>query len=348
MTRDDLRAALENVNVKAFLAVIRAGETSNDPGAYNELFGGEHFDSYADHPRKVVVRGEYRSTAAGAYQVLAKTFDGVAKQYGFTDFSPATQDQIAVALIAGRHAIEAVITGNLDEAIRLCCKEWASLPGSPYGQPTRTLEKATQTYLAYGGTLADSPVPIAPDTSAPKEVKPVPIFMALLPSLLQLLPQLGQIFSSGSEVATRNIAAASIVTKAITDATQSPNLQAAIERMQDDPTAVTAAHAALADVWPSITEAGSGGLDGARKAAGAPDQLAFYKQGVFWITVGLMPLVYVIVLAALGKWEYIGEITSETRAQVIGTALGTLLGGIIGYFYGTSAGSQRKTEIAAK
>ena len=61
----------------------------------------------------------------------------------------------------------------------------------------------------------------------------------------------------------------------------------------------------------------------------------------------LLPLVYVIVLAALGKWEYIGDVTSETRAQVIGTVLGTILGGVVGFFYGTSAGSQKKTDVLA-
>ena len=73
MNRTDLRAALADANVRAFLAVIRAGEGTSDDDGYRRCFGGSLFDSFADHPRRVVRAGGYTSTAAGAYQFLART-----------------------------------------------------------------------------------------------------------------------------------------------------------------------------------------------------------------------------------------------------------------------------------
>jgi muramidase (phage lysozyme) len=160
MTRDDLLYALQHNNVLAFLAVIRAGEGTDDDVGYRRHFGGTLFDSFADHPRVRITRkvkglkDPITSTAAGAYQFLSRTWDEMAEQYGLKDFSPINQDCAAVGLIARRGALRDVIAGRFDEAIRRTCKEWASLPGSPYGQPVRTHRQALAVYTAHGGTLA--------------------------------------------------------------------------------------------------------------------------------------------------------------------------------------------------
>jgi muramidase (phage lysozyme) len=158
MTRDDLREIVDDKNVQAFLKVIRSGEGTSDELGYRRMFGGDIFDSFKDHPRQLHTRktahGPLASTAAGAYQFLARTWDGLVKQYGFEDFSPANQDEGAVALIAGREAIGDVIEGRFNEAVRKCRLEWASLPGSPYGQPTKTFTQALEAYTAAGGQIA--------------------------------------------------------------------------------------------------------------------------------------------------------------------------------------------------
>ena len=342
MTRDDLKAALRDTNVRAFLRVIRQGESGQDDDAYTIIYGGSHFTSFADHPRKLVTAGKWTSTAAGAYQFLKRTWDALVKQYAFPDFSPQSQDEAAVALIAGRKALPDVIAGRFHEAVRKCRLEWASLPGAGYGQPEKTLAQALAVYQRFGGAVAETQPKVT------QEKKVAPFIIPALQALAGLIPILGPMFGSGSETANRNVAAATAVADAVVRATGAVNIQEAVERVQSDPEALQAATHAIADIWPSITEVGTGGIDAARKAATSPNSVPFYQQGVFWITVGLMPLVYVIVLAALGKWEYIGDVTSETRAQVIGTVLGTILGGIVGYFYGTSAGSQRKTDVLAE
>lgn len=158
MTREELRIFLDDANMKAFLAVIRAGEGTADPDGYRRMFGGSHFDSFKDHPRKLhtcqTKHGPLSSTAAGAYQFLTRTWEGLVKQYKFEDFSPQCQDEGAVALIAEKDAISDVIGGQFDAAIRKCRKTWASLPGAGYEQPERTFAQALEVYAAAGGQIA--------------------------------------------------------------------------------------------------------------------------------------------------------------------------------------------------
>lgn len=141
-------------NLRAFLEVIRAGEGTADVEGYRRHFGGRLFHSYVDHPRVAVSAGAWTSTAAGAYQFLARTWDECRAALALPDFSPRSQDLAAVFLIRRRGALTDALAGQLDRAIAKCAREWASLPGSPYGQPKRTLAQATQTYLAAGGALA--------------------------------------------------------------------------------------------------------------------------------------------------------------------------------------------------
>lgn len=81
-------------------------------------------------------------------------------------------------LIRRRGALADVMAGRLQEAVAKCCREWASLPGSPYHQPTRTLRQAIDTYRRFGGVLATDPLPA--DRSAPGA--PVPAVPAPLPA----------------------------------------------------------------------------------------------------------------------------------------------------------------------
>ena len=141
---------LQLPNVAAFLILIRTGEGTLGVNGYRTMFGGGLFNSFDDHPRQVITRGAYTSTAAGAYQFLSRTWDGLVKQYGFRNFLPKTQDVAALALIKGRGALNDVIEGRFKVAIQKCNKEWASLPDSPYGQPTITYARAKQILDAQG------------------------------------------------------------------------------------------------------------------------------------------------------------------------------------------------------
>lgn len=144
-------ADLFHPNVQAMLAVIRAGEGTAGPNGYRTLFGGALFDSYTDHPRITVRKSGYTSTAAGAYQFLASTWDETKRIMGLPDFSPRSQDLGALGRIAARGALQLLKQGQFEAAIQRLGREWASLPGSPYGQPVMTWHKARTIYASAGG-----------------------------------------------------------------------------------------------------------------------------------------------------------------------------------------------------
>lgn len=144
-------ADLNNQNVQALLRVIRAGEGTAGPNGYRTLFGGGLFESFADHPRRVVSKSGYTSTAAGAYQFLASTWDETKRLMRLPDFSPRSQDLAALGRLAARGALDDAKAGRFEAAIRKIAREWASLPGSPYGQPTISWDRARALYASAGG-----------------------------------------------------------------------------------------------------------------------------------------------------------------------------------------------------
>ncbi len=148
------QAGTPDANVAAFLKMIRVGEGTSGANGYNIMFTGATFSSFAAHPNQTHCAGSLCSTAAGAYQFLKRTWDGCKSALDLPDFTPVSQDKAAIYLIRYRGAIELVKQGRFEEAVTKCNREWASLPGSPYGQPTRTMAQAREDYLNYGGTIA--------------------------------------------------------------------------------------------------------------------------------------------------------------------------------------------------
>lgn len=151
-------ADVAHPQVRALLAVIRRGEGTAGENGYRTLFGGGLFASYADHPRQRITRTlggkPITSTAAGAYQFLSSTWDETARIMGLVDFTPASQDRAAVGRIAARGALDDVKAGRLDLALSKIAREWASMPGSPYGQPVITAATARQVFTSAGGAIA--------------------------------------------------------------------------------------------------------------------------------------------------------------------------------------------------
>jgi lysozyme len=145
--------AVNDPNVRAFLWMIRTGEGTANANGYTTFFGGSHFSDLSKHPNVAHTGGGYTSTAAGAYQFLYSTWQQLAAQYGLPDFSPASQDIGAVGLIKQDGALADVIAGRIATAISKCNKTWASLAGSPYGQPTLTAADDLAAYVNAGGTL---------------------------------------------------------------------------------------------------------------------------------------------------------------------------------------------------
>lgn len=147
-TRKQLEQALSNPNVRKFLDLISYTEGTQGNG-YRTAFGGGQLRSLNDHPRYLKsfrqTDGKMNKTsAAGRYQFLKGTWDGVARQYGLRDFSPQNQDLGAVALLFGRGAIPALLKGDYQTAIRKTGDEWASLPSSNYKQNKRSWDNVNK------------------------------------------------------------------------------------------------------------------------------------------------------------------------------------------------------------
>lgn len=145
-------------NQMAWLDMIAMSEGTYGRGdnGYNVLVGGGLFDNgYADHPRELIhVGGSLYSTAAGRYQIIAKTWDGVRQSIGAPDFSPAWQDAAGLELTRQRGALADVDAGNIASAIAKCNREWASFAGSPYGQGTHDLGTMISWFQNAGGYVA--------------------------------------------------------------------------------------------------------------------------------------------------------------------------------------------------
>lgn len=150
----------------AFLDMIAASEigaallAASDDG-YNVLVGSlaaapNLFTSYAKHPDILVTLRQkplLQSTAAGRYQVLYRYWAAYQAELHLPDFSPVSQDLVALQQIKERGALPHIDAGDLAGAISLCASIWASLPGSPYGQHTNAMAPLEVAYRQAGGAV---------------------------------------------------------------------------------------------------------------------------------------------------------------------------------------------------
>jgi len=138
------------VNVRAFLDTIAFAEGTLEH--YNYIYTFVPFSSYTDHPRKRACNGGLCSTAAGRYQFLSKTWDALAKEIDLPDFTPPNQEKAVLEILRRSGVYTAVENSakyeNFSKAITKINNIWASLPDSPYGQPTYPMSTLWAVYKA--------------------------------------------------------------------------------------------------------------------------------------------------------------------------------------------------------
>ena len=124
--------------------------------------------------------GNTTSSAAGAYQVLHKTWKGLKEErlaYGITSFSEINQDIFGIVLLKHKvygtkkykyqgewhkgdvfkdastgkalNAFTLILENRIEDAIKISSLEWASLPPARYGQPITSLDEAIKDYKKY-------------------------------------------------------------------------------------------------------------------------------------------------------------------------------------------------------
>ncbi|BAZ08880.1 hypothetical protein NIES4071_06860 [Calothrix sp. NIES-4071] len=125
--------------MRAFLATIRWAETGTEGDeSYRKLVFNGTFNHFSTHPlikQCALINGKrVCSTAAGAYQMLDKSWYDLQPKLKLTDFSPASQDKMAVEYIRRNQAIADIEAGNLDAALKKLGRVWASMPYNNYNQ----------------------------------------------------------------------------------------------------------------------------------------------------------------------------------------------------------------------
>ncbi|MGN6525348.1 MAG: paar repeat-containing protein [Burkholderiaceae bacterium] len=155
-------AYLAKPNVKAFLDMIAWAEGGDYDLKYGGVVGRKN-DKWriTDFSLPPGPGADGSTTASGRYQInVANWTENGKKKMGITDFSPHSQDLIAVEGLRQVHAIDAVLAGDMDEAIPRASRTWNSLPQGKdkgnrvAGQHYVSWNDAIAKFQACGGTLA--------------------------------------------------------------------------------------------------------------------------------------------------------------------------------------------------
>ncbi|MES1927523.1 glycoside hydrolase family protein [Salinisphaera sp. T31B1] len=157
-------------NVLAFLDMIARAEIGPammaDPLAddgYRVLVGSLPgnvwvFTDYDDHPfekRKAIQYSDgVYSSAAGRYQILVRYWPHYRDLLGLPDFGPVSQDRYAIHQFKERRALDDIIAGRVESAIRRCSNIWASMPGAGYKQREHKLATLLGAFEQAGGRIA--------------------------------------------------------------------------------------------------------------------------------------------------------------------------------------------------
>lgn len=380
MNTTDIAGLLQNANLRAFMLLIRKGEGTLGDNGYRTIVGGGLFDSFDDHPRKMVRIERYKvnSSAAGAYQFLARTWDECAKALALPDFSPRSQDAACVFLIHRRKALDAVLAGDIRRALELCCLEWASLPGAPYGQRTLRQAEALAFYVAQGGHLQGAAPPSEPKGEPPvlagdeagavvlrpapaparntvttKEPRMLPLPLVLATSLLDvfgpiLRDKLSKVLAKNDtspEVAAQ--VAEALITKA-KQVTGADDPVAAVAALRADPEQVQRLEAAFLDDFErmlpmavKLMEMDEASVAAARQFAASEDWMVLTKA-IRLKFIHILSLAFVSFAGwfVVHTWD---TLTPELRGAVITLMVIAGWTGVRDFWMGSSDGSQQKT-----
>jgi len=152
---------LVHPNIQAFLRAIATAEGGGYDFKYGAVRGRRNdpwrFTDFSTRPGPG--RGG-RVTAAGMYQETRPTWREMSAKMGLNDFSPATQDLVAVEILRTIGALDAIVRGDLAAALDKASHRWSSLPrgkeqpGRCPTQPSIAFDTFAAHFRTAGGTLA--------------------------------------------------------------------------------------------------------------------------------------------------------------------------------------------------
>ena len=92
---------------------------------YDVIVGGELLLITRSPSQTCHAKPKTQSTGAGRYQLLSRWWDAYRKQLGLKDFSPKSQDAVALQQIKERGALPMIDRGDIRQAIDRCSNIWA-------------------------------------------------------------------------------------------------------------------------------------------------------------------------------------------------------------------------------
>ncbi|WP_434707399.1 hypothetical protein J3P75_15980 [Pseudomonas sp. R1-1] len=153
---------LKDTNVKAFLAAIAKAEGGDYHAKYGYGWakgfqtGKWTFTDESTHPGAGFGGS---TTASGLYQITIATWREYGGKMGLTDFSPHTQDLIAVDMLRTLGVIDKIKAGDIPAAMPKAATRWAALPEGPGKknhyppQPYDDYPTFLSNYKSAGGTV---------------------------------------------------------------------------------------------------------------------------------------------------------------------------------------------------
>ena len=146
---------------KAFLDMLAWSEGTDNGRqktrnhGYDVIVGGELFTDYSDHPQTCHAKPKTQINRRRTLPASFRWWDAYRKQLGLKDFSPKSQDAVALQQIKERGALPMIDRGDIRQAIDRCSNIWASLPGAGYGQFEHKADSLIAKFKEAGGTVRE-------------------------------------------------------------------------------------------------------------------------------------------------------------------------------------------------
>ena len=187
------------------------------------------------------------------------------------------------------------------------------------------------------GATATEPFP---DSTTKDTTDMAPFILAAIPSLIQAAPSLIRLFGNG-EQSEKNAKAAEIAVEIAKSVTEQPTAEGAVNAIQSDPVVATAYSNAIESKWYELTgESGGGGIEGARKANAEASKKPIWTNPAFLVTLLILPMIYMTVYGVI-----FGDFSNDIKIMVISAVMSLGFGSVAAYYFGTSASSQKKTDM---
>ncbi len=145
---------------KAFLDMLAWSEGTDNGRqktrnhGYDVIVGGELFTDYRSPSQTCHAKPKTQINRRRTLPASSRWWMPTASSF-LKDFSPKSQDAVALQQIKERGALPMIDRGDIRQAIDRCSNIWASLPGAGYGQFEHKADSLIAKFKEAGGTVRE-------------------------------------------------------------------------------------------------------------------------------------------------------------------------------------------------